>query len=133
MAPVSPSGSWRFNYPERSSRHPSGKPLTTLRKKDITDLLAMLLATPVLAVWALLSFLPFFQLFERGSSTGDIVVQGVFLVTGALGIIALWGGLRLLMRSDVRVSLRGEGNSTTLKLAIYAAAWLISYITYSVS
>ena len=118
-------------------QHPSNEifTLSTLRKKDITDLLALLLATPVLAIWSLVSFFPFFQLFARERSVVDLIAQGVFLATGALGITVLWTGVYYLMRPEPRASLalREKRRSTLLWLAVFAAAWLVSYAGYSVS
>jgi hypothetical protein len=108
--------------------------LNTLRK-DIIDLLALLLATPVLATWSLVSFFPFFQLFARERSVTDLIVQGVFLATGAVGLTVLWTGAYLLMRPEMRASLavRKRRRSTLPWLAVFASAWLVSYAAYSVS
>ena len=105
--------------------------MSTLQKKDITDLLALLLATPVIAIWPLISFLPFFQMFDRGSDMTEVLVQGVFLVTSALGIATFWLGLRFLMLPENRVSLHARNRGTLLKLAVYGAVWLASYMVYS--
>jgi len=109
--------------------------LSTLRKKDITDLLALLLATPVLATWSLVSFFPFFQLFVRERGVADLIAQGVFLATGALGLTVLWAGAYVLMRPEVRASLaaREKRRSTLPWLAVFAAAWLVSYAGYSIT
>lgn len=107
--------------------------LSTL-KKDIIDTAALTLATPVLAIWSLASFLPFFQLFARGSTAAERVVEGVFLATGALGLGFLWAAAFFFMLPETRASFgaREKRLSTPLWLALFAAGWLASYAGYNV-
>ena len=109
-----------------------GVDLSTLQKNDITKLLAWMIAMPVLAFWPLISFWPLFQLFARDNSTLDIVVQLVFLSTGALGVIGVALLMQFLITEEARAAFHKARQGSALKIALYAAVWSASYIGYNI-
>ncbi len=105
--------------------------MTTLKTKDITNLLAWLVASPVLGFWPIISFLPLFQIFARGNTVGDILVQGAFAATSALGVIGFAVLFQFVVKPEAKQAMRDARKGLALKLALYAALWSTSYIVYS--
>ena len=102
-------------------------------KSDIYTIIKWSIATPVLAIWMLVSIFPLFGLFASEKTVLAVMFNLVFLATG---FYALAGGLAIARasavdpeaRKTVMTAVRGSG----LKLAVYAALWLTAYGLYGV-
>lgn len=98
---------------------------------DVNSVIAWTIATPVLFLWALLSFMPVFSLFGLSRSALTITADILFFGAGFYGLVAVYIFAQVTSSSqqarDMIVNnVRGNG----LKLAAYAAVWLFLYAAY---
>jgi len=86
-------------------------------------------AVPVLAVWALVSFLPLVSVLRAWGDFLDVLVAFGFLGTGALGLAAAAIALRWMMVDGTTrpASTLGARTLRAVALAAYAAVWMALY------
>jgi hypothetical protein len=86
-------------------------------------------AVPILAIWALVSFLPLVSILRAWGDFVDVLVAFGFLGTGALGLAAAAIALRWMMGDGKTqaVSTLGVRTLRAVALAAYAAVWMALY------
>lgn len=103
----------------------------TQLKKDMERITAWSIATPVLAGWALVSFLPFFNLFAETRTALSIALDVVFFGSGFTAMLFLFLAARWAAAGrDSLQQVTGVARGKGLKIAAYAGVWLVLYSAY---
>lgn len=94
------------------------------------DTLEGVVIYPVLAAWAMVSFLPFFAFIGFEQSLLDELIEGLFFVSGAWGVLALVGAARLMVPSGYDDVTEGLLRKNRVALGVYAIIWTSAYMGY---
>lgn len=98
-------------------------------KSSIPELVVWTICAPVLAVWALVSFLPIVSVIGAWGDVVGVLVALAFLATGAVGLIAAAVGYRWLLRDPSSTPLATSATRTMriAALSAYAVVWMALY------
>ena len=102
-------------------------------RDEIFQILVWAVATPVLAVWVALSFLPISSVVGSWGEPVSVFIALAFFSTGAFGLLSLFLGYRLLLWSDAvtpAAPLKTRSNRVAL-ISAYALLWMLVYALYS--
>ncbi len=101
----------------------------SILRRDVTHTLVWAAATPVLAFWPLLSFVPLFAVWE----SENVLVAFVHLAfagAGVLGVAGAGAAVWLCASPDGRQTMKTGLRGVSLKLAPYGALWTIAYFGF---
>ncbi|MEL6663216.1 MAG: hypothetical protein AAFR33_09445 [Pseudomonadota bacterium] len=101
--------------------------MVELSRAGINRLCLWMYATPVLAFWAIVSFIPLFGLLQPEASVWAKIVDAAFLASGFGGVITLFVAAVLSAKPDMQSAVLRAGKGRVGLLAAYATVWLVAY------
>jgi len=101
--------------------------------REIIAVIVWCVATPVLTIWAMMSFLPIVSVISAWGDLSSILIALVFLGTSAVGLLSAFAGYRLLSWEYAGALVTPPETRTmrVLLLTVYALLWMLLYGLYS--
>lgn len=106
----------------------------TYFRSAMTELVVWCVATPVLAVFALVSLLPIASLIGAWGDPLSSLIALAFLGTSAVALLAAAAGYRLLLWNHVARSVSPAARTMrVICLSVYGLIWMTAYGVYSMN
>lgn len=96
-------------------------------RSEFHKLLVWLYLVPVGSVWSAVSFLPAIGLLQTQAPLVILLIEATFLVTGFVGIAAVWASLCLMAPPANRGALSRALKGRPVSIAIHTTRWLAAY------
>ena len=102
--------------------------------RDARDISVWTVATPVLPVWALVSFLPLFNAPAAYGSVAQVLAHTAFFGTGAIGLLGGYMMYRWMLadaaRRQINIPTRAQRMRRVVLLTVYAIIWMALYFGF---
>jgi len=98
-------------------------------RSSLLEVVVWGIAAPILAVWVLVSTLPFVSVIRAWGDAGQVLIALAFLATGAVGFIAAAIGYRLVLWNGTTrpAATSQERTMRVSALSAYALVWMAFY------